>query len=164
MENGKNTIRELITPIIKSFKAEKSNIIPMLQKIQKSLGYLPEEALIEVARYLNESETRVYGVATFYAQFKFEPTGKRVIKICRGTACHVRGATRIIDEVSQYMGIKPGETTKDMEYTLETTACFGSCALAPVIVLDNDVHGKVSVKKVRDVLEESGFVSEGVKK
>jgi len=97
-------------------------------------------------------ESTVYGVSTFYAQFKFTPTGKKRVKVCRGTACHVRGGARILREVEKRLGIKPGETTADMEYSLETIACFGSCALAPVMVVDKDVYGRMTTTKVGQIL------------
>ena len=91
-------------------------------------------------------------MSTFYAQFKFTPTGRKKVKVCRGTACHVRGAPRILEEVEKRLGIKQGETTDDMEYSLETIACFGSCALAPVMVVDNNVYGRMTPKKVNEIL------------
>jgi NADH-quinone oxidoreductase subunit E len=94
-------------------------------------------------------------VSTFYAQFKFFPTGKKKVRLCRGTACHVRNASRILEEVEKQLGIKPGETTDDLEYSLETIACFGSCALAPVMVVDDNVYGRMTPKKVAQILENS---------
>jgi NADH-quinone oxidoreductase subunit E len=95
-------------------------------------------------------------VVTFYAQFKFTPVGKHTIKVCRGTACHVRGVSRILEEAEKQLGIKPGETTSDLEYTLETIACFGSCALAPVMVVDETVYGKMTPEKVTKIMKGEG--------
>jgi NADH-quinone oxidoreductase subunit E len=108
--------------------------------------------MLEISRFLRIPASTVFGVSTFYAQFKFFPTGRKIIKVCRGTACHVRGAPRILDEVEKHLGIKPGETSEDLEHSLETIACFGSCALAPVMVVDNEVHGRMTPKKVSDIL------------
>ena len=105
-----------------------------------------------MARFLRLPESAVFGVSTFYAQFKFFPTGKKKVRLCRGTACHVRGAPRILEEVEKHLGIKPGETTDDLEYSLETIACFGSCALAPVMVVDNNVYGRMTPQKVKQIL------------
>jgi len=99
-------------------------------------------------------ESTVYGVATFYAQFKFSPVGRKVVRVCRGTACHVRGAPRILDEIEKHLGILPGETTDDLEYSLETIACFGSCALAPVMVVDENVYGRMTPARVGEILDE----------
>ena len=145
-------IKKELGDILAQYEGESSDLIPVLQEAQEKFGYLPEEVMAEIARFLRLPESNIFGVATFYAQFKFSPTGKRVVKVCRGTACHVRGGARILGEVEKQLGIKPGETTDDLEYSLETIACFGSCALAPVVVVDKDVHGRVTAKKVTDIL------------
>jgi len=145
-------IGEKIDEILSDFSVDKSNIIPILQAVQAECGYLSKEAISQIAKYLHLSESVVYGVSTFYAQFKFMPVGKTLIRVCRGTACHVRGVSRVLDEVSKILGIDPGETTEDLEYSLETIACFGSCALAPVMVMDERVHGKVTPDKVKNIL------------
>lgn len=142
--------------ILEKYKGEKGELIPVLQEVQARFGYLPDEAMQRVARFLRLSESTIYGVATFYAQFKFTPVGKHIIKVCRGTACHVRGVSRILDEVEKQLGVKPGETTSDLEYTLETIACFGSCALAPVLVVDETVYGKMTPEKVTNILKGEG--------
>ncbi len=142
--------------ILEKYKGEKGDLIPVLQEVQARFGYLPEEAMQRIARFLRLSEGTIYGVATFYAQFKFTPVGKHIIKVCRGTACHVRGVSRILDEVERQLGVKPGETTLDLEYTLETIACFGSCALAPVMVVDETVYGKMTPEKVTNILKGEG--------
>lgn len=105
-----------------------------------------------IAKFLQLPESTVYGVSTFYAQFKLVPSGRRTIRVCRGTACHVRGGVRILREVEKRLGIKPGETTEDLEYGLETIACFGSCALAPVTVVDRNVYGRMTTAKVGQIL------------
>ena len=147
-------VGEQLDELLSAYSGEKGNLIPILQEVQEKFGYLPREAMKKVAKHLSLSESTVYGVSTFYAQFKFVPTGKRIIKVCRGTACHVRGAGSILGEIERQLGIKPGETTGDMEYTLETIACFGSCALAPVMVIDKDVFGRMTPTKGRQILND----------
>jgi len=149
-------VEEQLEQILAKYKGERGDLIPLLQEVQTRFGYLPERAMRAIARFLRLSESMVYGVATFYAQFRFTPVGRHTIKVCRGTACHVRGVTRILEEVESQLGIKPGGTTADLEYSLETIACFGSCALAPVIVVDDTVYGKVTPDKVKKILKSEG--------
>ena len=145
-------ITEKLDGILSRYKGEKGDLIPILQDAQESFGYLPEEVMRRIARFLRLSESNVYGVSTFYAQFKFIPTGRRLVKVCRGTACHVRGGARILREVEKRLGIKPGETSSDLSHSLETIACFGSCALAPVLVISHDVYGRMTTTKVGQIL------------
>ena len=116
----------------------------------------------KIAKFLSLPESTVYGVSTFYAQFKFVPTGKRIVKVCRGTACHVRGGARILREVEKQLGIKPGETTSDMEYTLETVACIGACALAPTMVVDKETQRKMTPQKVAELFSNISKAGENV--
>ncbi len=147
-------IAEESNEILSRYRGESGDLIPMLQEAQEKFGYLPEEAMRRFARFLKLPESTVYGVSTFYAQFKFTPTGRRLVKVCRGTACHVRGGAHILREVEKRLGIKPGETTDDLDYSLETIACFGSCALAPVMVIDKDVYGRMTTTKAGQILAE----------
>lgn len=149
----KASVAEKVNEILASFTGEKSELVPILQQLQQVFGYLPEAAMSQIADFVNVPECSVFGVATFYAQFKFVPVGRNIIKVCRGTGCYVKGAPRLIDEIESQLGIKDGETTPDMEYTLETVACFGSCALAPVMVVNDRVYGNVTVEKVREILK-----------
>jgi NADH-quinone oxidoreductase subunit E len=135
------------------FEGRPEDLIPMLQTVQRALGYLPEGALLEVARLTKLPAATVYGVATFYEQFRLNPVGRHVIKLCRGTACHVKGADRILNDLQATFHVKPGETTKDGSFTLETVACFGSCALAPVVVVNETVKGRMTPSKTRDALD-----------
>ena len=137
--------------IIAELGNDREKLITILQEIQQEFGYLPEEAMQRVADSLSMSASTIYSVATFYTQFKFVPSGKKICRVCRGTACHVRGGARILREVEKKLGIKPGETTEDMEYTLETVACIGACALAPTLTIDNETHGQMTTKKVAEV-------------
>ncbi|MGD9142661.1 MAG: NADH-quinone oxidoreductase subunit NuoE [Dehalococcoidia bacterium] len=152
IQQDKTNIAEKVNEILTSFTGNKAELIPILQQIQQVFGYLPEDAMSQIADFVNVPECSIYGVATFYAQFKFTPVGRNVIKVCRGTGCYVKGAPRLLDEIEARLGIKDGETTPDMEYTLETVACFGSCALAPVMVVNDRVYGNVTVEKVREIL------------
>ncbi|MFA5629548.1 MAG: NADH-quinone oxidoreductase subunit NuoE [Dehalococcoidales bacterium] len=140
--------------ILSGFSRDKSNLVDILQAFQDKLGYLPEDIIIEVADYLRMSPSAVYSVATFYPRFKFTPSGKKTVCACRGTACHVRGGGRVLREIENKLGIKPGETTSDMEYTLETVSCMGACALAPAVMVDNEIHGQMTPAKVSEVIGE----------
>jgi len=138
--------------ITANYSRDSGNLIAILQQAQDKFGYLPAEAMQGIAKYLKLPESTVFGVSTFYAQFKLTPTGRKKIVICRGTACHVRGGARILRELERRLGIKPGETTEDMEYSLETVACIGACALAPTMRVDNETYGQMTTKKVAEVL------------
>ena len=128
-----------------------SLLIPMLQKTQTIHGYLPESGLEQISEQLQLPLSRIYGVATFYSQFRFEPQGKHIVKVCHGTACHVNNATNISQALVEELGISEGETSEDGFVTLDRVACLGCCSLAPVIMIDNKVYGKLSVDDVRDL-------------
>ena len=144
-------IREQLSEILSHYTGQRSELIPILQEAQERFRYLPEDVMKDIARFLRLSESTVFGVATFYAQFKFSPSGRIVVRVCRGTACHVRGGARILREVEKRLGMKSGQTTDDMEYTLETIACIGACALAPTMTIDKETHGQMTTKKVAEV-------------
>ena len=146
-------MEEHLSTILSSYKGTKNELIPILQEVQGELGYLPEEEMLDIARFTGIPESRVYGVASFYAQFRFTPVGENVIMVCRGTACHVRGAQQVLDELSRKLGINEGETTEDLKYTLETVACIGCCALAPCVMVNKDVHGRLTRKKAGAIAE-----------
>ncbi len=143
-----------LSDVFAAFSRERKYLIPILQKVQEKMGYLPEEAISEVARFLRLSKNEVFGVASFYAQFRFERQGEHGVKVCLGTACHVRGGERIMDTVKHGIGLEPGETSEDYKFSLERVACFGSCALAPVMVVDKKVYGRMTTAKARQVLAE----------
>ena len=145
-------IKKQLDAILAEYDGERGDLIPILQEAQERFGYLPGGVMQVIAKFLRLPESDVFGVATFYAQFKLTPVGRKIVKVCRGTACHVRGGARILDEVERHLGIKPGETTDDLEYSLETIACFGSCALAPVVVIDKTVYGRMTTQKVAEIL------------
>jgi NADH:ubiquinone oxidoreductase subunit E len=139
--------------VISSYDQRCENLIPVLQDVQDQLGFLSEEAVSRVAEYLGLSPNDAYGVATFYTQFRFHPAGKNHIKVCLGTACHVRRSGLILEALTRKLGIAPGETTQDLKYSLESVACFGSCALAPVVVLDDKVYGRMTQRKTEKLIE-----------
>ncbi len=140
--------------VLAPYRGQRGATIPALQKAQEELGYLSEEAISEIANFLGLSRNEVYGVASFYAQFRFERQGEHLVRVCQGTACHVRGGRRILDVVEQELGIKPGQTTEDYKFSLERVACFGACALAPVMVIDKTVYGKMTTVKARQILSQ----------
>jgi len=139
--------------IFSRHSGQQSDLIPILQDIQAALGYIPAEAMEETARFLNVPESAVYGVATFYAQFYLTRQGRHRVRVCRGTACHVRGSKRIMEAVRKKLGIKPGQTTQDYRFTLERVDCFGSCALGPVVVIDGKLYGRMTPQKACRLLE-----------
>jgi len=128
-------------------------LISILQDVQERFGYLPKEAMFDVSKFLGIPESRVYAVASFYAQFRFKPMGKNTVMVCRGTACHVKGAPRILDEFKRELGIGENETTEDQEYTLETVACLGCCALAPCAMINDEVAANLTPKKVKSLFQ-----------
>lgn len=142
-----------LTGILKNHGHSRDSLIPLLQEIQEHLDYLAPEAITQVADHLGLSENDVYGVATFYAQFRFHPPGRHRIKVCQGTACHVRGGGMVLDAISRKIGIVPGETSPDGNFSLERVACFGSCALPPVVVVDDTVYGRMTARKSEKLIE-----------
>jgi len=137
-----------IDTLIGNYRGQKWGLIPLLHDVQMAVGYIPPEAIPRIASGLGLFPSQVQGVISFYTQFYTEPRGKNIVRVCRGTACHVRGAKTILKLVKQELGLEEGETTPDMEYTLETVACIGVCALAPNIVINQETHGNLNPKKV----------------
>ncbi len=130
-----------------------SDLIPILQKIQRTYGYLPPRVLMAVSERTGIPASRIYGVATFYEQFHLEPRGRHTIRCCRGTACHVKGGPNIAGAVKRVLGVEAGQTTEDMRFTFETVACLGTCFLAPAMMVNNDYYGHLTGGKVRGILE-----------
>jgi NADH-quinone oxidoreductase subunit E len=145
---------ETLDAIEREFTGERADLIPLLQKIQAIYDYLPRESLRKTARALRISENEIYGVATFYAQFRFVPRGKHHLKVCLGTACHVKGGEQLLEVMQRRLEIGPGETTADGRYDLERVACLGCCALAPVATLDDTTYARMSVLKLQGILDE----------
>jgi NADH-quinone oxidoreductase subunit E len=143
---------EATCQILKGFSRKRPNLIPILQKVQGKLGYLPREAMTEIADYLNIPAIDVYGVVTFYNQFRLNPPGKHSIKVCLGTACHMKGGYITLDAWERRLNIIPRQTTEDREFDLETVACVGCCTMAPVTVVDNKPEGRVEPTRVDGIL------------
>ena len=144
-----------VLEIIESYNSDKSKLITILQKVQEEYRFLPEEILIYIATALKMPVAEVYGVATFYAHFTLTAKGKYIVKVCDGTACHVKNSTALIDALQKKLELKKGEhTTSDMMFTLETVSCLGACGLAPVMVVNEQVYGQVSEDKVSEIIDE----------
>lgn len=154
-DSAKQAQLDRIEQIIKEHGASKSSLIPVLQKAQEEYRYLPEEILSFIATALDLPPATVYGVATFYAQFSLEPMGKYVIRVCDGTACHVRKNQALIQFIRNFLGLKEDErTTQDLRYSLEIVSCIGACALAPAVVINEKVYGQMTAQKMANVLNE----------
>ncbi|MEJ5300745.1 MAG: NADH-quinone oxidoreductase subunit NuoE [Thermodesulforhabdaceae bacterium] len=147
-EEEERAIAEKLPAIFREFSQERTNLLPILQRIQETFKFLSPGAMRAVANYIGISTSEVYGVATFYNQFRFHPPGRHEIKVCMGTACHVKGGDIILENFERKLGIKEGETTPDREYSIERVACVGCCALAPVAVVDDKVIGYMQPSKV----------------
>lgn len=139
--------------ILQKYEKNEASLIPVLQEIQGVYSYLPKTALDEIARFLKIPLSHIYGVVTFYAQFYLERRGKNIIKICRGTACHIRGGRRVKESAEKFLNIKEGETTPDYKFTLETAACLGTCFLAPVMMVNNNYYGRLNEQKIKNILK-----------
>jgi len=139
--------------VVKTEQKEK-HLIPILQEAQEEYDYLPEDVLRRIAGYLDLSLSEVYGVVTFYTQFHLQPRGEYIIQICTGTACHVRGAGEIVEKMEEELGISSGGTTDDLKFTLSTVACIGACGLAPVIMINEKTHGRLTPDQVPEILDE----------
>ncbi len=139
--------------IMRGFAGVPSDLVPVLQRAQETLGYLSPDVVCRVARWLRLSESDVYGVATFYAQFRFSPPGRHRVRVCLGTACHVKGGVQMLETLERRLQVSPGETTADGEYGLERVACLGCCALAPVVTIDDTIHAQMSVLKLQELLD-----------
>jgi NADH-quinone oxidoreductase subunit E len=140
-----------LSEILSAYEGTAGELIPILQKVQAELGYLSGEAMNTIAQFCRVPESKVFGIASFYAQFRFAPLGRTRVTTCRGTACHVRGAPQILDELKRQLAIEEGETTPDLEYSLETVACIGCCALAPCLVINGKVEARVTPKRVKEL-------------
>jgi NADH-quinone oxidoreductase subunit E len=140
---------EKLKKILSNYNGKKSELIPILQDIQSNYGYLPENIILKLSNFLKVPESEIYGVATFYSQFRFTPIGKKHIMVCTGTACHVQGAPQILEGIERHLGIKGGDVTLDLEYSLESVGCLGCCALAPCAMVNDKVESKISLKSIK---------------
>ena len=143
-----------VAEIIHSRAGRRGELIPLLQKAQVKEGFISPQAIRAISKRLKISDNEVYGVATFYAQFRFRPRGEHSIQVCMGTACHVRGGEQLSAYIQHRLGIGPGETTTDRRFDLDQVACLGCCALSPVVKIDDKIYSQMSVLKLRDVLDE----------
>jgi len=142
-----------VRKIIEKYDGDKGQLVSILQDIQDESRYLPRETLDDVSQVLDVPMSQIYSVVTFFRAFSLEPRGRHTLRVCLGTACHVRGATRILDCITRELDISPGQTTDDLAYTLETVNCLGCCALGPVVMVDDKYHGQMTLEKVDPLLE-----------
>jgi NADH-quinone oxidoreductase subunit E len=154
LEKQEKVNLELLDPILQQYKNVKGNMIPILQHTQDLYGYLPKEAFLRIAEETGLQLSDMYGVATFYAQFRLNPVGKHIIKVCHGTACHVQNANKITDALQESLNVKDGETTEDRLFTLESVACLGCCSLAPVMMVAGETYGKLSGSEASKIIKE----------
>jgi len=140
--------------ILKRYKTERKELIHILHEVQKEYGYIPVESVSAISKYLRITESEIFGILTFYKAFTLEPRGKHHITICMGTACHIRGAPKIVEEVQRQLGIDAGETTPDRMFSLETVNCLGCCAIGPVAVIDGNYYSNMTTKKINSIINE----------
>ena len=145
--------KDKIDEIMRKYEGQEGSLIAVLQDVQDLCNYLPRPSLVYIAERLHVPIADVYGVVTFYSQFHLNPRGRNIICCCQGTACHVRGGTSILEAVSHHLDIKPGETTKDLNFTLETVACLGACGLAPVMMVNDNTHGRLTPDDIPGILD-----------
>lgn len=146
-------MNEQLADLIAGQKGGRAELIPLLQGIQESEGYLSQDAITRVAKSLRVPPSEIYGVLTFYSQFRTTPTGKNRVMVCRGTACHVKGGPRVLRAVKQALDLEEGESTPDLEYTLDTVACIGACALAPTMMINKETYGRLTPQKVPGIFD-----------
>lgn len=149
-------IERKVGSILDSYRYDMGLLVSILQDIQAELSYLPREALMQVSQGLEVPLSRVYSVATFFKAFSLTPRGRHLINVCLGTACHVRGAVRILEGIERELGIKPGETAENLRFSLETVNCVGACALGPIVIIDGEYSGQMKTDKVKPLLEDYG--------
>jgi len=147
----KTTVQEILDQYQ---DAGRDSLIPILQNVQEKLGFLSEESVIEVSKFLKMPASKIFGVATFYNQFRFNQPGKYHVQVCRGTACHVLGSATVLEEVEKHLKVKAGQTTKDKLFSLEVVACIGACGLAPVISINGEFHAKVSTDTIKGIFDD----------
>jgi NADH-quinone oxidoreductase subunit E len=140
--------------VFSGFEGGQGDLIPILQRVQRKFGYISEDSTRMISRFLRMSESQIFGVASFYSQFRFIEPGRHSIKVCLGTACHVGGGHVLGEAIQRQLGVLPGEATEDKRFDFQRVACLGCCALAPVVQVDGDVHGRVSVIRLKQILEE----------
>ncbi len=147
-------LKQEIKEIIEQYTTAKDNLVPILNDVQEKYGYIPQIAQSEISEYLNIPMAEIYGVITFYSRFTLKPKGKYAISVCLGTACFVKGSEKLMSRLKERLGIKEGETTKDGQFSIDSTRCLGACGIAPVFTVNGEVYGKATVKKLDEVLDE----------
>jgi NADH-quinone oxidoreductase subunit E len=153
VENTSEKSWEQLDQLLNKYRGTKGSVIPVLQQAQEIFGYLPKDVLIKISKETKVALAELYGVATFYAQFHLKPRGRHIIRVCRGTACHVRGSLGILERVISELKLHEGEvTTPDLRFTIEPVACIGACGLAPCVMVDDETHGRLTKDKVPDML------------
>lgn len=150
---GENPEKVQVDAILAKYEGKKGSLIPILQEVQSLYNYLPKDVLEYVAEKTGVPISEIYGVVTFYSLFHLNPRGRNIIRVCQGTACHVRGGKLILQALEKELGIKAGHTTEDLRYTLETVACIGACGLAPVMQINDDTHGRLTPDKLPAILK-----------
>jgi len=146
-------LKQKVKSILHNHQRDKGMLVSILQDVQAEYSYLPEEVLAEVSQALGAPLSQVYSVATFFKAFSLEPRGRYLINVCLGTACHVRGAVKVLEAIERELNIKAGRTTKDLKFTLETVNCVGACALGPIVIVDGEYHGQMKTDRVKALLE-----------
>ena len=150
----KNEYDNQINEVLAQYQdRSRENLIPILQDVQEKIGYIPKDAILKIGEYLKLPSSKIYGVATFYNQFKFSPPGKYHIMVCRGTACHVKGSSQVLESLKKELKIDAGQTTRDGLFSLEVVACIGACGLAPVISINGEFHAKLSPKDIPQIIK-----------
>jgi len=149
-------IRDAVDEVVSEMAPGRGALIPVLQNVQSRIGYLPREAMERIAQRTGVPASRVFGVATFYSQFRLEPVGRYVIKVCHGTACHVQGAVAVTEAICSELGVEPGDTTADGKFTIESVACLGCCSLAPVMMIEENTFGRLTPDAARKIVREYG--------
>lgn len=152
-ENANKVSLDKLNEILDRYKETKGALIPILQQAQEVYGYLPKEVIAHIAKKTAIPVSQIYGVTTFYAQFHLKPRGRNIIRVCQGTACHVRGAKAILTAIEEKLKIRAGETTQDLTFTLETVACIGACGLAPVLMVNDDTHGRLTTSAIAGIID-----------
>lgn len=153
MDRAAKELEEKVGQVLEKYQHDRGMLVSILQDIQAAFNYLPEEALEQVSQSFELPVSQVYSVATFFKAFSLQPRGRHLINVCLGTACHVRGAVKVLEKIERELGIKSGGTTQDLRFTLERVNCVGACALGPMVIIDQEYHGEMSTDKVEAMLE-----------
>ncbi len=154
VEKSSEKAWEQLAVLLDKYRGTKGSVIPVLQQAQDIFGYLPKDVLVHISKEIDVPISQIYGVVTFYAQFHLAPRGENIIRSCQGTACHVRGAKAVLASIKEKLGLKDGQvTTPDLKFTLETVACIGACGLAPVFMVNDDTHGRLTPESVGPILD-----------